>query len=97
MIELTWLDHFPDNDLKASLNILDRLEWHIKISHVDKFWYVFSGEPLIFKTDSQEALDSFLYGLGLTYVCYDGKIVNVIEDEVRKLIGEDPIDRHKKG
>jgi len=89
MIELKWIDYFPENRLEVAFPILDKLGWSLTVSHYEQHWYVYASESLIFKTDSKEALDSFLYGIGLTYICYDPVVTTAMEVEIKKLLGED--------
>ena len=86
MIILAWIDHFPNNNLQKSFECLEKVYWPITISHTDHLWRVYTGEPLIFSTDSQEALEAFLYGLGLTYVCYNGARLDAIHEELEKWV-----------
>jgi hypothetical protein len=68
MQEMTWLSNLGNIDL--SLEMVNKFCWHLEVSEQDGVWFVKSGQDekhLIFKADTREAVDAFLYGMGLAY------------------------------
>jgi hypothetical protein len=59
------LQYFPGGSLDGGLVIVDRLYWHITWGATGGTWYVKAGEKVIFLAETQEAVEAFLYGLGL--------------------------------
>ncbi len=86
MIVLPWIDRFPKKNLQNSFDLLEKVYWHITVEQTELYWRVHAGEDLIFQTDSKEALDAFLYGLGLTYVSIDQAIVDAYRNELQKWV-----------
>jgi len=86
MIELPWIDRFPNKNLRNSFDLLEKVYWHITVQQTGLHWRVYAGEDLIFQTDIKEALDAFLYGLGLTYVSIDQAIVDAYRNELQKWV-----------
>ncbi len=86
MIELPWIDRFPNRKLQNSFDLLEKVYWYISVQQSEQHWRVYAGEDLIFQTDAQEALDAFLYGLGLTYVSIDQAIVDAYHKELQKWV-----------
>lgn len=86
MIELPFMDRFPDESIEKGIKILDRVYWFIQVNQKNTLWSVYAGEELIFKTDSKEALDAFLYGLAITYVSIPDALVDSISDLVKKWV-----------
>ena len=86
MISLLWLDRFPNENVEEGVKVLDNVFWHIKIIESPGIFNVFAGEALIFRTDSKDAFEAFLYGLSLTYVSIDPLIVERFREELKKWI-----------
>ena len=86
MIMLYWLDehHVYKGSLQGAIERANQL--YLKLSVAEKGeWFVHSGEDLIFKSDSREALDAFLYGLGLAYSLPE-EVFEVLREQVRNLV-----------
>jgi hypothetical protein len=88
MQELLWLDHLPDGRVEGGIELANRLYWSITWQSSEQGWYVWSGEKLIFRADSEEAVKAFLYGLGLAYAVLPEPIFEQLQKEVRRLVGE---------
>jgi hypothetical protein len=67
MQQLLWLNHLPDHRVEGGVGLANRLYWNITWWEYQGQWYVKAGEDTIFNTDSQQALEAFLYGMGLAY------------------------------
>ncbi|MBI9051563.1 MAG: hypothetical protein JEZ00_19220 [Anaerolineaceae bacterium] len=84
MIDIKKIDRFPDNNLQEGIKILDDLYWFVRTEYKGNIWYIYFGDILMFRTDSEEAFDAFLYGLGITYIIYPSEIINVLHEELKK-------------
>jgi len=76
MLELSWIDSFPDQSLEEGRKVLDRLHWNIAIKRKDTTWYVHAGHKLLLKTDRKDCVDAFLYGMTLSYLVMPEKILH---------------------
>jgi hypothetical protein len=82
--ELCWIDLYP---IDYGLERGNELYWNITtFQGSDNHWHVKGGEKVIFKTDSKEALDAFLYGFSLAYNVLPPEAFDVLKEEVRKLV-----------
>jgi hypothetical protein len=45
---------------------------------------VYSGEDLIYRSDSQEATEAFLYGTGLAYVSFPEPVLERLVYEIKR-------------
>jgi hypothetical protein len=68
MQELSWINHIPGESLEGGIALLNDLRWNIRSGQSPKgAWLVMAGHCVIFKTDSKQAVDAFLYGMSLSY------------------------------
>ncbi len=70
MQDMRWLDHLPDGTLESGVELANRLYWDISWGQCGQQWCVWVGgveQHLLLRTNTREALDAFLYGLGLAY------------------------------
>ena len=89
MHEFRWLNslHMPPNGtLDDGIALANRLEWHIEWTGNDTVWYVYGGEALLLKTDSEEVAEAFLYGLGLAYSVLPDAVFTSLERNVQQFI-----------
>lgn len=88
MQELLWLNHLPERRLEGGIEIANQLYWNITIfrSSKDGLWYVKSGEKIILKTDNHDAIDTFIYGLGLAYSVLPESVFEQLKKEVKKWV-----------
>jgi hypothetical protein len=86
MIDLLWLNRFPKEQIEEGIKVLEKVYWSISIKQMNDILNVYAGEVLIFRTDSKEALNAFLYGMALTYVSIDQTIVDSYRMELKKWI-----------
>lgn len=47
--------------------IINEFHWFLAVDEMAGQWTVKAGETVIFSSDSQEAVDAFLYGMALAY------------------------------
>jgi len=64
---MLWLESHVGS-IEKCIEIANEYFWDIVVFEgSDGKWYVKSGETIIFNADTREAIDSFLYGIGLAY------------------------------
>jgi hypothetical protein len=86
MQELLWLETHIGS-LDDGIELANQLYWNITVFQgTDGIWYVLSGEPVIFKSDSRESVDAFLYGLGLAYGVLPPEVFDQLREELRKWV-----------
>jgi hypothetical protein len=90
MLEMKWLDSHLGSHLESGIGIerANRLYWNISIRKDSKakMWGIYGGEALLMRTDSRQAVDAFLYGIGLAYAVLPGQVFEKLEEEVRKWV-----------
>ena len=88
MLEMAWLDeyHIHNGTLTGAVELANQLYWNLSVEKGEEYWVVFSGEKAILKTDSHDALDSFLYGMGLAYGCLPEEVFARLREHVKELV-----------
>jgi hypothetical protein len=88
MLEMHWLDphHLPNGTLIGGLELANQLYWNLSIVQTESEWYVYGGEKVILRTDSRDAVDAFLYGMGLAYGILPEYIFKQLREYVRELV-----------
>lgn len=83
-----WCRHLPNETLEGGIELANQLYWHLVVSESDGMWYVWAGggESLIFKTDSQEAVDAFLYGVGLAYAVLPSPVFEQLKADIKQWV-----------
>jgi len=93
MQELRWLDHLPEGSLDGGIRLLNRLRWFIRFGQSqDGNWVVAAGHCVIFKSDSREAVDAFLYGMSLSYAVMKQELQDQFRGYMLEMSGLDPSD-----
>jgi hypothetical protein len=88
---LSWLDHLPEESLEGGIILLNRLLWSIKYGrNQDGLWIVQAGHCVIFKADSQEAIEAFLYGMSLSYSVMKPELLDEHRADMLRECGLDP-------
>jgi hypothetical protein len=59
--------YFPDGNLEGGIELANRLDWGLTVQMAGLDYVVSSGDEPILRTESKDALQAFLYGLGLAY------------------------------
>lgn len=59
--------YFPGGSLEGGLELANRLDWGLTVQTAGLDYVVSSGGEPILRTDSKDALQTFIYGLGLAY------------------------------
>ena len=66
MNELLMIDkYFPGGNLEGGIDLANRLEWGLSVQMAGEEYVVSSGDEPILRTESKDALQTFIYGLGL--------------------------------
>ena len=73
MQTLDWLESHV-GDLDQAIALANQYHWNLTIVEHDDRCFVKGGEKVLFSSKSKEALQAFLYGMGLAY--------SVIPDEL---------------
>ncbi len=86
--EFFWYAQLPDKSLAKGIELANQLYWHIVVSEHHGMWYIWAGagESLIFKTDSKESADAFLYGLALAYAVLPEQVFEHLKTEVKQWV-----------
>lgn len=87
MQELLWLDEYFDENLDFGIDRANQLQWNLTIekNKESQNWQVIAGDQVVFEANTREPVDTFLYGLGLTYVVLPDDIFPNLKDEVEGL------------
>lgn len=80
MEEYPWMDRI--GSIQAGIDLLSDLGWNINIIQHDSSWFVRSGEKPIFHTDDRTAIDTFLYGMALSYSVVPETILDQFRREI---------------
>ncbi len=87
-MEFMWRTHLPNESLEKGLELANQLYWHIAVSENKGIWHIWAGdgESLIFKTDSKESAEAFLYGLALAYSVLPGPVFERLKAEIKQWV-----------
>jgi hypothetical protein len=86
MQELCWLER-SIGSIEKAMDLANSLYWNLTVRNYttddgEPRWTVPGGEAVIFRTDSRQAVDAFLYGLGLAYAVLPESIIQHIREEL---------------
>ena len=76
--------YFPGGSLEAGIELANRLDWGLSVQMSGEGYVVSSGNEPILRTESKDALQSFIYGLGLAYAVLPEGLFKSLE----KALGE---------
>ena len=86
MNDLPMLDkYFPEGNLEGGIELANRLGWGITVRMAGESYVVTSGEEPILRTETKDALQSFIYGLGLAYAILPEEVFSDLEAALRDL------------
>ena len=86
MNDLLMLDkYFPEGNLEGGIELANRLDWGITVQMAGEGYVVSSGDNPILRTEHKDALQSFLYGLGLAYAILPEKVFTSLEKALKDL------------
>jgi hypothetical protein len=76
--------YFPGGSLEGGIELANRLDWGLSVQMSGEDYVVSSGNEPILRTESKDALQSFIYGLGLAYAILPEGLFKSLE----KALGE---------
>jgi hypothetical protein len=86
MNELLMIDkYFPGGNLEGGIDLANRLEWGLSVQMAGEEYVVTSGDEPILRTESKDALQTFIYGLGLAYAVLPEELFLSLEAAVGEL------------
>lgn len=91
-----WLDHLPGSSLQGGIELANRLYWNVKWHEHEASWCVYSGEDLVYKSDSQDAAEAFIYGLGLAYAVLPEDSFDHLEYWVKRWVAPEDITQEER-
>lgn len=77
--------YFPGGSLEGGIELANRLDWGLSVQMSGDDFVVSSGNEPIIRTESKDALQSFIYGLGLAYAILPERLFNSLEKALREL------------
>jgi len=86
MNDLLMLDrYFPDGNLEGGIGLANRLDWGLTVKMAGDSFVVTSGDEPILRTDDKDALQAFIYGLGLAYAILPDELFLTLEQALKEL------------
>jgi hypothetical protein len=86
MNELLMLErYFPGSNLEGGIELANRLDWGLSVQMSGEEYVVSSGNEPILRTDNKDALQTFIYGLGLAYAILPENVFNALESTLSEL------------
>ena len=86
MNELLMLEkYFPGGALEGGIDLANRLDWGLTVRMAGEEYVVSSGDEPILRTESKDALQAFIYGLGLAYSVLPEELFQSLEAAVGNL------------
>jgi hypothetical protein len=77
--------YFPGGNLEGGIELANRLDWGLSVQMAGDEYVVSSGDQPILRTETKDALQSFIYGLGLAYAVLPEDLFLQLEEAVNKL------------
>ena len=77
--------YFPDGNLEGGISLANRLDWGLTVTMAGDSFVVTSGDEPILRTDDKDALQSFIYGLGLAYAILPDELFTNLEQALEEL------------
>jgi hypothetical protein len=71
--------YFPGGNLEGGIELANRLDWGLTVQMSGDDFVVSSGNEPILRTESKDALQAFIYGLGLAYAVLPEGLFNSLE------------------
>ncbi len=86
MNDLLMLDkYFPGGTLEGGIELVNRLDWGLTVQMAGLEYVVSSGDQPILRTESNDALQAFIYGLGLAYAILPEEMFLSLESALEEL------------
>ena len=77
--------YFPDGNLEGGIELANRLDWGITVRMAGETYVVASGDEPILRTESKDALQTFIYGMGLAYAILPEELFNNLEAALKNI------------
>ncbi|TFG48657.1 MAG: hypothetical protein E4H33_03780 [Anaerolineales bacterium] len=77
--------YFPGGNLEGGIELANRLDWGLSVKMSGDSFVVTSGDDPIFRAENKDALQSFIYGLGLAYAILPDAVFNSLESSLKEL------------
>ncbi len=77
--------YFPGGSLEGGIELANRLDWGLSVQMSGEDFVVSSGNEPILRTESKDALQSFIYGLGLAYAILPEELFISLEKALEEL------------
>ena len=77
--------YFPGGNLEGGIELANRLDWGLSVQMSGDDYVVSSGNEPILRTETKDALQSFIYGLGLAYAILPEELFKELERALREL------------
>jgi hypothetical protein len=77
--------YFPDGNLEGGIDLANRLDWGITVRMAGDMYVVSSGDEPILRTETKDALQCFIYGLGLAYAVLPEEMFEYLESALNKI------------
>jgi len=87
MHDLTYLEAFVGS-VEEGIERVNQLYWHLSVKQHEQAWFVLAGEVVIYRTDSHESLDAFLYGLAMAYSVVPEELFQQLRVGMSEFAGE---------
>jgi hypothetical protein len=86
MNDLLMLDrYFPGGKLEGGIDLANRLDWGLSIQISGDGYVVSSGDEPILRTENKDALESFIYGIGLAYAILPEALFDMLAKALKEL------------
>ena len=86
MNDLLMLDkYFPKGNLEGGIDLANKLGWGISVQMAGDGYVVASGDEPILRVEEKDALQSFIYGLGLAYAILPEEVFTSLEQALKDL------------
>ena len=86
MNELLMLEkYFPGGVLEGGIELANRLDWGLSVRMAGDTYVVSSGDEPILRTETKDALQAFIYGLGLAYAVLPDELFSNLENALKEL------------
>lgn len=77
--------YFPGGNLEGGIDLANRLDWGLSVRQAGEDYVVSSGDEPILRTESKDALQAFIYGLGLAYAVLPEELFQSLEAAIGNL------------
>ncbi len=77
--------YFPAGNLEGGIELANRLDWGISVQIAGDGFVVSSGDEPILRAEHKDAIQSFIYGLGLAYAILPEQVFSSLEKALKDL------------